>query len=306
MNKPILTIGIPTYNHGPFLKECLAAITDQFNDRNIFDQVEVFISDNASEDDTRQIVEEYQERFSNIRYSRNKKNLEFDRNVDMVLTNAKGKFCWTLSSNEYIAPGSIASVLAAIRENPESAYLCVSNQKKDIGIPMRKFIDGNQWLKEMGVFGGQISQCIFNMHYMIEDRSKYYDSCWPHLALFWEIVINHPIILMPCLFKISDIDEYCSWAKGGNALITYIRLKQVVANLPLYGYDRDTVNDVVYGLAKGLPRTIASAKINNLPITWSRFYLLCSEFYKYPLFLFLSIGVFFTPAYLLRLMKKIA
>lgn len=305
MNKPILTIGIPTYNHGHFLKECLAAITDQFADRNIFDQVEVFISDNASEDDTRQVVEAYQKRFSNIRYSRSEKNLEFDRNVDAVLRNARGAFCWTLSSNEYIVPGSIASVLSVIRQHREVAYICVSNQKEDRNAMIRSFADGNQWLKEMSVFGGQISQCIFNMRYMITDRAKYFDTFWPHLALFWEIVVHRPIILMPCLFKIPDTYEHCSWAKEGHALMTYIRLKQVVADLPRYGYDRNIVNGVILDLAKGLPRTVASAKINGLPAVWSHLSLLAGEFYRYPLYLFLSIGIFFTPTILLRTVKNI-
>lgn len=309
MNRPILTIGIPTYNHAKSLRLCLAAVTDQFIDKDVFGQVEIFISDNGSQDDTHAVVEEYQKRFPNIRYSRNEINLKFDRNVDAVLRNANGSFCWTLSSNEYLEPGSIAYVLSVIRQYPDIAYICVSNQKEDKGkTDIRHFDDGNQWLKEMGVFGGQISQCIFNMDHVIPDRTKYYDNFWLHLSLFWETVAHCPIILLPCLFVLPDIDPVCGWARdegGGQTFRTYIALAKIVTDLPQYGYDERIVDGVVLGLAKGLPRAVASAKLYGLPIAWDRFSLLAAEFYRYPLYLLVSTIIFLTPTPLLRFVKKI-
>ena len=257
MNKPILTIGIPVYNSGNTLRDCLDVIVDQFADLEVFNSVEIFISDNASIDDTQSIVKEYQKRFPNIRYGRNDKNIGFDRNVDAVLSNAHGDFCWTLSSNEYLEPGSIAYVLSAIRQYPGISYLCVSNQREDKGkTDVRYFKDGNQWLQEMGVFGGQISQCIFNMRYMIPDRSKYYDNFWIHLSLFWEMSVHRPIVLLPCLFWLPDVDYVCSWAwndGGGQIFRTQTSLKNIVEQLPRYGYDEKIVNSVVRGFVRGLP-----------------------------------------------------
>lgn len=322
MNKPILTIGIPTYNHAQSLRECLSIITAQFDDAYIFNRVEVFISDNndkdslckvvdeyhsddGCEDNTQEIVELYQKRFSNIRYSRNGKNIGFDRNVDAVLSNAKGGFCWILSSNEYIEPGSIKYVLSILEKHQSAAFFCVSNLKEDRHKKeVRVFKNGDQWLREMGLFGGQISQCIFNLKYLPDDRAKYYDNVWFHLSLFWEIVSRRQIVLLPCLFRLPSVDASCRWAQGGWAFRTYIYLKRIVINLPKYGYDQRTINTVVRGLAKGLPRTVASAKRYGLPITWDRFSLMVKEFYRYPLYLFIAIGVFLTPSPFLRVIKK--
>lgn len=323
MNNPILTIGIPTYNHGHFLEKCLKAITDQFADKEVFESVEIFISDNGDggatdkivdeyhsdngkDDKTQEIVKAYQKRFSNIRYSRNGRNIGFDRNVDAVLTNARGKFCWTLSSNEYIEPGSISYILSIIKKYPDISYICISNQKVDKGKPdVRWFKNGNQWLKEMGVFGGQISQCVFNLQYLPPDRAKYYDNAWFHLALFWEIIAHRPNILVPYLFIPPESYEPCAWANGGWGFRTYIYLKMVVAGLVRYGYDPVIINDLISRLAAGLPRAVASARIHGLPVSWNNFRLITREFYRNSFHLALALMVFFTPTFLLRMAKSI-
>ena len=56
MNKPLLSICIPTYNRAHYLKECLGSIVAQFDDRDVRDNVEVVVSDNASPDNTRELV----------------------------------------------------------------------------------------------------------------------------------------------------------------------------------------------------------------------------------------------------------
>ena len=308
MNKPTLTIGIPTYNHGHFLKECLACVTGQFAGQGIFDRVEIVVSDNGSIDNTADVVREYQKRFSNIRYSRNERNLEFDRNVDAVLPMARGQFCWTLSSNEYLKPGSIAFVLSAIEQNRDAAFLCISNRREDIGkSELRRFANGSQWLKDMGLFGGQISQCVFNMEYLPSERAKYYDNFWIHLSLFWEAAIRHPVVLLPCLFALPDVVPVCKWAwdrGGGQNLMTYVYLKKNVEGLLRLGYTYEVVDPIVSGLAKGLPRMVASARLCGLPIEWNRFFLLVREFYRYPLYLLASLVIFVVPVMALRMVKK--
>src|SRR3989338_7717414 len=81
MNKPLLSICIPTYNRAHYLKECLDSIVAQFNDSEVRDNVEVVVSDNASLDKTRELAEEYCRKFNNIKYFRNNENIGFDLNV---------------------------------------------------------------------------------------------------------------------------------------------------------------------------------------------------------------------------------
>jgi abequosyltransferase len=80
---PLLSICIPTFNRRKYLQECFESIITQdgFNEQDI----EIVISDNASEDDTSSLVYEYMNRYSNIVYHRNEENIGADRNVLQIL-----------------------------------------------------------------------------------------------------------------------------------------------------------------------------------------------------------------------------
>ena len=79
MHQPLLSICIPTYNREKYLQECLESIIHQegFNTEDI----EIVISDNASQDNTTQLVETYKAKYPNIKYFRNVENIGAIRNV---------------------------------------------------------------------------------------------------------------------------------------------------------------------------------------------------------------------------------
>ena len=66
MNMPKISILIPTYNRAAFLRNALDSIVAQ-NARDI----ECVISDNASSDDTAEIVKSFQKNHAYIKYFRN-------------------------------------------------------------------------------------------------------------------------------------------------------------------------------------------------------------------------------------------
>ena len=64
MDKPLLSICIPTYNRSKYLKNSIESIICQ---QEFLDgKVEIVISDNASEDDTPSAVKAYTDRYSNV------------------------------------------------------------------------------------------------------------------------------------------------------------------------------------------------------------------------------------------------
>lgn len=87
MEQPILSICIPTINRSKYLKKNLDTIVKQ---KAFLDgRVEVVISDNASTDDTKAIGTEYADKYENIRYYRNEKNISND-NFPLVISKANG------------------------------------------------------------------------------------------------------------------------------------------------------------------------------------------------------------------------
>lgn len=62
--QPLLSICIPTYNRSTYLEEALCNI---INDTSFSDDIEIIISDNASTDNTQEIVSKYIKHYSNIK-----------------------------------------------------------------------------------------------------------------------------------------------------------------------------------------------------------------------------------------------
>ena len=116
MNNPLLSICIPTYNRSNYLKVCLDSIISQFANKEISGQVEIVISDNASTDDTQETIAEFKKKFSNIKYSRNNKNLGFDRNLLKVIDESTGKYCLILGDDDALFPESLSVILNKITE----------------------------------------------------------------------------------------------------------------------------------------------------------------------------------------------
>ncbi len=110
---PLLSICIPTYNRAEHLEKCLEAIVNQ----ECFDnQVEVVISDNCSTDDTQTVSLRYQEKYSNINYFRNEKNVK-DENYPLVLRRATGLLRKLTNDTLIYQPGAIKLMLKAAEEN---------------------------------------------------------------------------------------------------------------------------------------------------------------------------------------------
>lgn len=71
MNKPTVTVIIPTFNHGNFIEQTIHSVVSQ----SIFDDCIVVVSDDSSQDDTFEIAKRISRKFSNVIVSKNRKNL---------------------------------------------------------------------------------------------------------------------------------------------------------------------------------------------------------------------------------------
>src|SRR3989344_8743946 len=132
MNKPLLSICIPTYSRERYLKECLDSIVAQFGDQEVRDNVEVVVSDNASPDNTREVVEEYRQKFSNIKYFRNDKNIGFDLNVINVVEKANGEYCWYMGDDDVIGGNNLRFVVDFLKKYDIAAFTFKSAPLEEI------------------------------------------------------------------------------------------------------------------------------------------------------------------------------
>lgn len=92
--KELLTIGIPAYNEAKYIKKTIESCIDQAGC--------VIISDNASTDDTQKICEELANKYPNLKYIRQQKNIGGTANFNFVLNQTKTKYFMWMGGHDYL------------------------------------------------------------------------------------------------------------------------------------------------------------------------------------------------------------
>lgn len=114
--RPLLTIAIPTFNRAGQLESLLRVLAPQVAGRP---EVEVFVSDNASEDRTPEIIATAQQAFdeagAHLRTHRHAVNLGADGNFAFCFRQAAGHFFWMCGDDDLIVPDAVADVLSLLR-----------------------------------------------------------------------------------------------------------------------------------------------------------------------------------------------
>jgi glycosyltransferase involved in cell wall biosynthesis len=116
-----LSICIPTYNRSVLLRQTLDVLLPQIS---IADEIEVIISDNASPDDTRDVVAALLPKNPFIRYIRNETNIGADDNAMECLRAAEGDYVWFCSDDDIPLPGIVAKVVSVLTQHkPRLVFL---------------------------------------------------------------------------------------------------------------------------------------------------------------------------------------
>src|SRR3989344_2982702 len=318
-DKPILSICIPTYNRADYLKECLDSVVAQFDGREIRDNVEVVISDNASPDKTRELVEEYQQKFNNIKYFRNNENFGFDLNVINVVENANGEYCWYMGDDDMIGGNSLKFIIDFLRKYDVAAFTFSSAPLEEIDrFAENKILESaviqvnlpNEFL-ERGYCPGIFSVLGFRRDLWLAALDKnditvgwlYHEvilKMIPHAKSRF-IYFNYPIVFT----RKNDSER----VQNGVELFYWIRLIKMFTKMKGCGYKQKIMDIAIKNHAKSLPLMLCRAKGHDLDCSISNLRLLYKEFYKSPvylrLYLFLAVFIFFIPNKIIKIIRDV-
>lgn len=130
-NKNIkLSVAIPTYNGARYIREALDSIIYQLND--IDEEIEIVFSDNASTDQTPEIIKEYQEKYPEIiSYYRNDQNLGPDKNIDLAVRRSKGEYVWLFSDDDVLKFPALKKVLNVLNAYSDLSWIFVNYARYD-------------------------------------------------------------------------------------------------------------------------------------------------------------------------------
>lgn len=114
---PYVTVAIPTYNRaGSFFPLALQSARSQ-----AYSNLEILVSDNASTDDTRAIVEGARD--PRIRYHRHPSNIGATNNQAFCLQQARGTYLTILPDDDLIDADFVESCIAVAQHNPTAGVI---------------------------------------------------------------------------------------------------------------------------------------------------------------------------------------
>jgi glycosyltransferase involved in cell wall biosynthesis len=117
---PLVSVGVPVYNGELTIARALDSLLAQD-----LDDIEIIVSDNASDDGTPEICAEYATRDPRIRLFRNPRNLGLAGNFNRTFELARGTYFKWATHDDWHAPESLRLTAKALDENP-AASLCAT------------------------------------------------------------------------------------------------------------------------------------------------------------------------------------
>ncbi len=114
-SRPLISVGMPVYNGERYVASSIKSVLDQ-----TFDDFELIISDNASDDRTEEICREFAKQDPRVRYYRNSENIGAANNYNRLLELARGEFFRWSNADDLIAPELHERCLEALRREPQA------------------------------------------------------------------------------------------------------------------------------------------------------------------------------------------
>jgi glycosyltransferase involved in cell wall biosynthesis len=185
---PLVSIGIPVYNGEKTLFKLLESLLKQKHEN-----IEIIVSDNASIDNTKEIINRFQGRDTRIKYFRNDKNIGIFQNFNRVFGYASGEyFMWAACDDEF-DPNFISECLKVLLLNPH-AVLCTAN-----------------------------CQALFNGEIIWKTRIE---QSWENQKLisrYKNTLKNFPAVGIYSLYRSAFLKDSCLWGKFLGADLVFIQ-----------------------------------------------------------------------------------
>lgn len=253
----MLTIGIPTFNGCEYIEECIEKILIQ---SDLLDQIEILVCDNASNDDTENIMHNYINKYPHvISYIKHDSNLGADRNYWSCIENAQGKFVHLMGDDDYYTDNGLFRVVDLLHKYDELDAICLSNnflntlnnkiientenRTDDLYCQSGEMFFLSEDLKTLTASNIVVNRlkCL-----QIKNIQKLFGTNWFHLGILTEIIkptskayvfnFSNPIVTV----RIGNQ----RWLEKDGAISYYYNALSVYQHLNNYGYNSKVFNHI--------------------------------------------------------------
>lgn len=184
-SSPLVSIGMPVRNGGALFREALASVVVQDHAN-----LEIIISDNASTDETPDIIAEFQTRDPRIVAIRHQAMLPVMENFTCVLKQARGEFFAWAAHDDTRSPDFVSKLLPAFAEEATVLAfpdLLIRSSSESSG-QLKPYNFANEGLSPLGRLRKQVMMQCFHIYGLwrletLRSVDWRHGSWWPDMPL---------------------------------------------------------------------------------------------------------------------------
>jgi glycosyltransferase involved in cell wall biosynthesis len=144
---PAVSIIVPVYNVECYLEQCLDSIVNQTEK-----SIEVILVNDASPDNSEDIIMKYCKKHNNFVYIKHEKNLGINATRNTGVNKARGEYILSIDSDDYIMPQMVEKMLLKAKKNDLDIVICdyilkLTEKSKFIYVNRFKSISSNEVLE---------------------------------------------------------------------------------------------------------------------------------------------------------------
>lgn len=175
--KDMLEIIIPTYNRKVHIERMLTQLT---SDDSPVKDCSITVVDNASTDETPEVIARFVKQYSNIKSIRNSRNLGLGGNICKCYTLAKAPYVWVLGDDDGIEWDSWSEIENALRTNQFDLLMVRHSNLKDTSNVAKIF-------RQLGFIAAGIYKTSHINNTVTLNMQNSIWTLFPHLAIVGEI-----------------------------------------------------------------------------------------------------------------------
>ena len=197
-----LTIGMPVYNNASLIGETMKSILSQS-----FQDFEIIISDDCSTDDTIEVIKKFKDK--RIKIYRNKKNLGYGKNLQVLRKLIKGDILFLMGQDDILLKNALLKTYQAFLLGEEIGAVTRPYYwfDEDVKKPIRavtpydekkdrviSIFDGEREVQKIFESVGQVSGLAYRVKYM--DTDFHQDIFPAHIYPFASITKKYKIVFL--------------------------------------------------------------------------------------------------------------
>ena len=314
MDKPLLTIAIPTYNRASWLDLCLSQIVKQADSHGKL--VEILVSNNNSPDNTDEVVSKYISSGFAITYIKNTANIGSDRNLLQCFRRSSGKYVLVMGDDDVLLDSVLENIVSILKRGDYGVVFLnsygftndfIAEQPRLHLRGYTVYSSANEFIRKSSYLTAFISVNIVNKKFVDEMiLEQLLDTNLVHLGWIFSALFNSEENVI--------VNEYSIAARmynsGGYKLcdVFAVKFNRVFDYFVNRGVDKkkfDIINNRL--LSKFFPAHIVRCRSNLLNLVAEDYYRTLYPLYKtYPKFWLFTVPAIFLPLPVSKIIYTVA